>query len=134
MRALLRGQAARQPPSCVPNVQVQAHRVAPAAAVVGSQAAQPANVIATERPSIVVMPFTNIGDGARLDMLARGFTEDVTTGLARYPQLFVIGRESAVAIGEGALDERAMGRAGPSACGSWRKEACAGARGKSTST
>ena len=41
--------------------------------------------MATERPSIVVMPFTNIGDGARLEMLARGFTADVTTGLARYP-------------------------------------------------
>ena len=68
--------------------------------------------IVAGRPSIVVMPFTNIsGEGARLDLLARGFTEDVTTGLARYPQLFVIGRESAASFGEGAADASAAGRA-----------------------
>ncbi|MBI5720390.1 MAG: winged helix-turn-helix domain-containing protein [Burkholderiales bacterium] len=65
----------------------------------------------TDRPSIVVLPFNNISEGARLDMLARGFTEDITTGLARYAQLFVIGRESAMAFGEGARDARAIGQA-----------------------
>ncbi len=65
----------------------------------------------TERPSIVLLPFTNLGEGARLDRLARGFSEDITTGLARYAQLFVIGRESAMAFGEGTRDARAVGQA-----------------------
>jgi adenylate cyclase len=95
-------------------VQLHAHPVAPAASAVVGQAVQHvAAVLAvvSERPSIVVPPFANISEGARLDMLARGFTEDVTTGLARYPQLFVIGRESAVAFGEAARDARAIGHA-----------------------
>ncbi len=65
----------------------------------------------TERPSIVVLPFANLSEGARLDMLARGFTEDTTAGLARYAQLFVIGRESATALSEGARDARSIGHA-----------------------
>ena len=65
----------------------------------------------TDRPSIVVLPFTGLGQDARLDMLARGLSEDITTGLARYAQLFVIGRESAVAFGEGARDARSVGQA-----------------------
>lgn len=75
------------------------------------QASQRTVPMATDRPSIVVLPFNNLGEGARLDMLARGFSEDITTGLARYAQLFVIGRESAVALGEGARDVRSIGQA-----------------------
>jgi adenylate cyclase len=75
------------------------------------QAAERAAGMVTDRPSIVVLPFTNISEGARLDMLARGFSEDITTGLARYAQLFVIGRESAAAFGEGARDARSIGHA-----------------------
>ena len=78
---------------------------------VAGPAPAPALGKGTERPSIVVQPFANISEGARLDMLARGFTEDITTGLARYPQLFVIGRESALVFGEGAPGARAVGRA-----------------------
>lgn len=92
-------------------VQLHAHPVTPAAPAVLGQALQRAAAAMTERPSIVVLPFANISEGARLDMLARGFTEDVTTGLARYPQLFVIGRESALAFGEAARDARAIGHA-----------------------
>jgi adenylate cyclase len=75
------------------------------------QAAPTAAGKGTERPSIVVQPFANISEGARLDMLARGFSEDITTGLARYPQLFVIGPESALELGEGTRGARAVGHA-----------------------
>ena len=64
-----------------------------------------------ERPSIVVRPFVNISEDARLGILTRGFTEDITTGLARYAQLFVLGRESALAFNEGARDARTVGHA-----------------------
>jgi TolB-like protein len=88
-------------------VPVQATQSPPAPLEVAPTHASKGN----ERPSIVVQPFVNISEGVRLDMLARGFTEDITTGLARYPQLFVIGRESALAFGEGARNARAMGHA-----------------------
>jgi adenylate cyclase len=83
---------------------------APAAALAPLRAAG----VDTDRPSIVVLPFANIvniGEEARLDMLARGFSEDITAGLAHYAQLFVIGRESAMAFGDGARDARAIGHA-----------------------
>jgi TolB-like protein len=86
-------------------------RQAPATPLAFSQAAERATPAATDRPTLVVLPFVNNSEGARLDMLARGFTEDVTAGLARYAQLFVIGRESAVAFGEGARDARSVGQA-----------------------
>lgn len=82
-----------------------------AKAAAGSQAAEGSAAAVTDRPSIVVLPFTSLTEGARLDMLARGFSEDITAGLARYAQLFVIGCESAVAFSEGAGDARAVGRA-----------------------
>ena len=78
---------------------------------VTAQAAESSAATVTDRPSIVVLPFTGLGQDARLDMLARGLSEDITTGLARYAQLFVIGRESAVAFGEGARDARSVGQA-----------------------
>ena len=82
-------------------LQVQpAPQAAPSQLQAPAQAPVQVPTVVAGRPSIVVMPFTNLsGEGARLDLLARGFTEDVTTGLARYPQLFVIGRESAVSFG-----------------------------------
>ena len=92
-------------------VPVHVHPATPTASAVVSQAVQRAAPVVTERPSIVVLPFTHIGEGTRLDMLARGFAEDITTGLAHYAQLFVIGRESAVAFGEAARDARAIGHA-----------------------
>ncbi len=87
-------------------------RQAPAKSFVVGQASEGAAPAVTERPSIVVLPFINLCErDHRLDMLARGFSEDITAGLARYPQLFVIGRESAVAFGEGVRDARAIGHA-----------------------
>ncbi len=89
-------------------------RQVPAKLMVASQSIEGSALAlaVTERPSIVVLPFTNLSErDRRLDMLARGFSEDITAGLARYPQLFVIGRESAVAFGEGARDARSVGQA-----------------------
>ena len=84
---------------------------APSKGAVARPAAVGTAAAATERPSVVVLPFASLGEGARLDLLARGLSEDITTGLARYAQLFVIGRESAVAFSAGAGDARSIGRA-----------------------
>ena len=48
-----------------------------------------------EKPSIVVLPFENYSDDAKLDFFASGLTEDLTASLSKEPDLFVISRSSA---------------------------------------
>ena len=47
------------------------------------------------RPSLVVLPFDSLSDDKEQAYLADGITEDLTTALARIPDLFVISRNSA---------------------------------------
>jgi adenylate cyclase len=49
---------------------------------------------ASERPSIGVRPFTILSEDRRLEFLANGLAEDVTTLLARVPGFFVVSRRS----------------------------------------
>jgi TolB-like protein/class 3 adenylate cyclase/Flp pilus assembly protein TadD len=51
----------------------------------------------TTRPSLVVLPFENLSDDKEQAYLADGITEDLTTDLARIPNLFVMSRNAAVA-------------------------------------
>ncbi|RCW78578.1 adenylate/guanylate cyclase domain-containing protein [Phyllobacterium bourgognense] len=53
------------------------------------------NVSSDTRPSLVVLPFDNLGNVAEQGYLADGLTEDLTTELARLPGLFVISRNAA---------------------------------------
>ncbi|CAN7215622.1 guanylate cyclase [Phyllobacterium sp. LjRoot231] len=63
-----------------------------------TNSASPAqNVVADARPSLVVLPFDNLSDNKEQEYLANGFTEDLTTELARVPGLFVISRNAAFA-------------------------------------
>lgn len=48
-----------------------------------------------DRPSVVVLPFSNFGDAPDLNWLADGFVEDITTELSRFRDLFVVARNSA---------------------------------------
>ncbi len=47
-----------------------------------------------DKPSIAVLPFTNLSGDPKQDFLVDGFTENIITALARVPQLFVIARNS----------------------------------------
>ena len=49
----------------------------------------------SEKPSLVVLPFDNLSDDKEQGYLADGITEDLTTELARIPDLFVISRNAA---------------------------------------
>ena len=51
--------------------------------------------VTDERPSLVVLPFSNLSTDKEQGYLADGVTEDLTTALARVPGLFVISRNSA---------------------------------------
>ena len=46
-------------------------------------------------PSVVVLPFSNLGGDPGLAWMADGFAEDITTALSRFKDLFVVARNSA---------------------------------------
>ncbi|MBR0829407.1 tetratricopeptide repeat protein [Bradyrhizobium manausense] len=50
-----------------------------------------------DKPSIVVLPFTNMSGDSEQDYFADGVTEDIITGLSRARWLFVIARNSSFA-------------------------------------
>jgi adenylate cyclase len=50
-----------------------------------------------DRPSIAVLPFVNMSGDPNQEFLCDGITEEITTALAKIPQLFVISRQSAFA-------------------------------------
>jgi adenylate cyclase len=47
-----------------------------------------------DKPSVAVLPFTNMSDDPEQEFLADGIAEDVITALSHYPSLFVIARNS----------------------------------------
>ncbi len=47
-----------------------------------------------DRPSIAVLPFTNMSGDAEQEYIADGIVEDITTELSRFRELFVIARNS----------------------------------------
>jgi len=64
-------------------------------------ASTPAQVTATpvppslpDKPSLAVLPFTNMSADPEQEFFADGIAEDVITALSRYPSLFVIARNS----------------------------------------
>ena len=66
--------------------------------------------LATQRFSIVVLPFTNLsGDPAR-DYLVDALTDELTTSLARIPGTFVIARNTAFTYKGKPVDAKAIGK------------------------
>jgi adenylate cyclase len=47
-----------------------------------------------DKPSIAVLPFDNMSGDPGQDYFADGLTEDIITGLSRFPDLFVVARNS----------------------------------------
>ena len=63
-----------------------------------------------DRPSIVVLPFPNLGGDPDLAWMADGFVEDITTELSRFRGLFVMARNTVFVFRETPRDLRAIGR------------------------
>jgi TolB-like protein/Tfp pilus assembly protein PilF len=59
-----------------------------------TQSASPSAALVTDTPSIAVLPFQNVTGDAEQDYFADGVVEEITTALARFRHLFVIGRNS----------------------------------------
>jgi TolB-like protein/Flp pilus assembly protein TadD len=66
--------------------------------------------VVTDRPSIAVLPFTNMSDDREQEFLADGMTEDIITGLSLSRSLFVIARNSTFSYKGKSPNVRDVGR------------------------
>ena len=57
-----------------------------------------------DKPSVAVLPFTNMSGDAEQEYFADGITEDTITGLSRFRELFVIARNSSFTYKNQAVD------------------------------
>jgi adenylate cyclase len=67
-------------------------------------------LVATDKPSIAVLPFQSLSADPEPQFFADGIAEDVTTALSRYPSLFVISRGSCLTYRDRAVDTKEVGR------------------------
>lgn len=63
-----------------------------------------------DKPSIAVLPFTNMSDDSRQEYLSDGLTEDIITELSRYRELFVVARNSSFQFRGKSIDMRQVGK------------------------
>jgi adenylate cyclase len=63
-----------------------------------------------DKPSIVVLPFTNLSEDPDQTFLAEGIVDEVTSALSRFRSLFVIARSSTLAYKERAVDVKRVSR------------------------
>jgi adenylate cyclase len=63
-----------------------------------------------DKPSVAVLPFTNMSVDPEQEFFADGIAEDVITALSRYPSLFVIARNSSFTYKGRAVDVKVVGR------------------------
>ncbi|MGD9537787.1 MAG: adenylate/guanylate cyclase domain-containing protein [Alphaproteobacteria bacterium] len=83
---------------------------APRQAADGGAAHAAADKSAAEKPSIAVLPFQNMSGDAEQEYFVDGIVEDVITELSRYPDLFVIARNSTFTYKGRAVDIKQVGR------------------------
>jgi adenylate cyclase len=63
-----------------------------------------------DKPSIAVLPFTNLSGDPEQDYFADGMVEDIITGLSRIKWIFVIARNSSFVYRGRAVDVKQVGR------------------------
>jgi adenylate cyclase len=63
-----------------------------------------------DKPSVAVLPFTNMSNDPEQEFFADGIVEDIITALSRYPSLFVIARNSCFTYKGRAVDVKQVGR------------------------
>ena len=71
---------------------------------------QPAALALPDKPSVAVLPFSNMSGDPEQEFFADGIAEDIITALSRYPSLFVIARNSSFAYKGRAVDIKQIGR------------------------
>jgi adenylate cyclase len=63
-----------------------------------------------DKPSVAVLPFTNMSGDPEQEYFADGMVDDIITALSRYSSLFVIARNSSFTYKGRAVDVRLVGR------------------------
>ena len=63
-----------------------------------------------DKPSVAVLPFTNMSSDPEQEFFSDGIAEDIITALSRYPSLFVIARNSSFSYKGRAVDVKQVGR------------------------
>jgi adenylate cyclase len=63
-----------------------------------------------DKPSVAVLPFTNMSSDPEQEFFATGIAEDVITAVSRYPSLFVIARNSCFTYKGRSVDVKEVGR------------------------
>ena len=74
-----------------------------------STAASPALAL-PDKPSVAVLPFSNLSGDPEQEYFADGMVEDIIAGLSRIKWLFVVARNSSSAYKEKAVDVKRVGR------------------------
>ena len=84
----------------------------PVAAAATSHIKRPPRIPLTlpDKPSIAVLPFTNLSRDALQDYFHDGVVEDIITELSRFSELFVIARNSSFTYKDQSIDVRDVGR------------------------
>ena len=67
-------------------------------------------VATLDRPSVAILPFSNLSRDAELEHLCEGLAEDIITGLGRFRLLFVVDRHSSSMIAREATDIAEIGK------------------------
>jgi class 3 adenylate cyclase len=67
----------------------------------------------TDKPSIAVLPFTNMSSDPEQEYFADGLTEDLITDLSKVHGLFVIARHSTFVHKQRSVDARSVARSSP---------------------
>jgi len=88
---------------------VHVFRIAASAIGLRTQSATPALAL-PDKPSIAVLPFTNMSGDPEQDYFADGMVEDIITALSHFKALFVIARNSSFTYKGRAVDVKVVGR------------------------
>jgi TolB-like protein/class 3 adenylate cyclase/Flp pilus assembly protein TadD len=67
-------------------------------------------LLRADRPSVAVLPFTNMGGDPEQVYFSDGITEDIITELARFRELLVIARNSTFTFRDKSVDVREVGK------------------------
>ncbi len=89
---------------------VSVYHVEAAESGVGAGTIGERRAAASERPSVIVLPFANMSADPEQGFFADGITEDIITALSRFPNLVVIARNSAFTYKDKAVNVAEVGR------------------------
>src|SRR5580700_3241306 len=95
--------------SLIQNIPGRGYRFAAAVVQPEQGMATPLALALPDKPSIAVLPFTNMSGDPEQDFFADGMVEDITTALSKLRWFFVIARNSAFAYKGRAVDAKTIG-------------------------